>query len=369
MDTEKESRREPQMPPSSSYRVAVVEWIDEEDGLPQVIHDELARLGHQPTYLKHFGQVPENVDVVFSYAPYGKFIPIARQVGAIPEPVRPTLVHWNTEGMPDLRLPWLWVRFFSILRSWVGRLDLAKALDGTGQSGSLLSRFENRILRYRYIGDYYYAYRKGWLSVYADSSAVYAGIHRNHGLPTIVAPWGGTPLWYEDLALERDIDVLWMGKYGSRRRRILLTNTINELRARGLKVHVADNVENPFIFGKERTRYLNRARVTLNITRTWYDDNYSRFAMAAPNRSLIVSEPLLPHCPEYVPGVHYVSAPIEKIPETILAYLENDAARNEIIENAYKLVTTELAFQHSIRKIMDKVTEIRSGTPNALPAD
>jgi hypothetical protein len=65
---------------------------------------------------------------------------------------------------------------------------------------------------------------------------------------------------------------------------------------------MADNEENPFIFGETRTAFLNRAKITLNITRTWYDDNFSRFAYAVPNRSLVVSEPLLPHCPEYEAG-------------------------------------------------------------------
>ena len=118
-------------------------------------------------------------------------------------------------------------------------------------------------------------------------------------------------------------------------------------------------MENPFIFGETPTRFLNRAKVTLNITRTWYDDNFSRFAYAVPNRSLVVSEPLLPHCPEYEAGIHYVSAPIDRLADSIVYYLTHDDERQNIVENAYRLVTTELAFRDSIARLMDGVTKYR----------
>jgi hypothetical protein len=123
-------------------------------------------------------------------------------------------------------------------------------------------------------------------------------------------------------------------------------------------MYVADNLEKPFIYGKERTEYLNRAKITLNLTRTWFDDNFSRFAMAAPNKSLIVSEPLLPHCTPYIAGKHYVSAPKEMLTETILYYLENNDERTRITDEAYQLVTNELAFQNSIRSIMNEVRRV-----------
>jgi hypothetical protein len=118
-------------------------------------------------------------------------------------------------------------------------------------------------------------------------------------------------------------------------------------------------VENPFIHNEERTRLLNRSKIVLNLTRTWYDDNFSRFAMAAPNRSLIVSEPLLPHCPQYQAGIHYVSAPIDRLTDTIVHYLEHEDERQIIVEDAYQLVTTELAFGNSVARMMKAVTERR----------
>ena len=81
--------------------------------------------------------------------------------------------------------------------------------------------------------------------------------------------------------------------------------------------------------------------------------------MALPNRSLIVSEPLLPHCPRYVPGEHYISASIEELARTIIYYLEHDTERQEIVEKAYQFSTSELTLQNSIAAIMKEVARKR----------
>jgi spore maturation protein CgeB len=151
-----------------------------------------------------------------------------------------------------------------------------------------------------------------------------------------------------------------MGKRGTRRRNKILERVREELQAHGVEIYMADNEEKPFIFGKERTRFLNRVKITLNLTRTWYDENLMRFAIAAPNRTMIISEPLLPHYPEVKPGIHYVSAPIDKLAETIIYYLEHDEQRHQIVDNAYQLSTTILTFHNSIKSIMDGVDQFVS---------
>jgi hypothetical protein len=148
-----------------------------------------------------------------------------------------------------------------------------------------------------------------------------------------------------------------MGARATRRRSQLLDRVRQELNSYSVNMHVADNEENPFIFGETRTRFLNRAKITLNLTRTWYDDNYSRFVYAIPNRSLVVSEPLLPHCPDFEAGVHYVSAPIDKLAQAIVYYLTHDHERQAIVENAYRLITTKLTFRNSIALLIDAVTQ------------
>ena len=324
------------------------------DGISEVISDELSALGYQPLHFQIGSPIPQQAEVVFSFGPYGRFLTIPRQIAKMPPDQKPIFVHWNTEGIPDLRLPWKLMSSISGWCSWLGRVqDSRNGSAGVRGTEGLLSLLESRSSRFRYLGDYYYALRHGWLDIFADSSEIYAELHRQHGLPTIVAPWGATPRWYKDMGLKRDIDVLWMGTRGTKRRSLLLDRVRSELESYGVRMHFADGKENPFIFGDERTFYLNRSKITLNITRTWYDDNFSRIALAAPNRSLIVSEPVLPHCPSFIAGTHYVSVPIEKLAETILYYLDREEERLHIVENAYQLVTTKVVFRESIRSIMN----------------
>ena len=342
---------------------------NEIDGINEAISDELNALGYQPIHFQIGSRIPDKTEVVFSFGPYGKFLTIPRQLAAMPPKEKPVFVHWNTEGIPDLRLPWNIMSSVSKWRSWVGRFQDARKGSATIPAAEkLLSLFESRMLRFRYLGDYYYAHRQGWLDIFADTSEIYAQLHRKHGLPTIVAHWGATPQWYKDLGLERDIDVLWMGTRGTKRRSVILDRVRSKLESKGVRMHVADGKENPFIFGDKRIYYLNRSKITLNITRTWYDDNFSRIALAAPNRSLVVSERVLPHCPSLVTGIHFVSAPVEQLAEAILYYLANEKERLRIIDTAYDLITTKLSFRESIRSIMDAVNktyqsihEIQSG--------
>jgi hypothetical protein len=51
---------------------------------------------------------------------------------------------------------------------------------------------------------------------------------------------------------------------------------------------MVDNEERPFVFREERTALLNRTKIALNLTRTWYDDNLVRFGIVAPNQALVV---------------------------------------------------------------------------------
>jgi hypothetical protein len=344
--------------PAISYRVAVVQWSDD-DGIAEVIRDELTALGHRAESVRTGSSIPRESDVAFFFGPYGRSLPALSLLGQLPAERRPICVYWNTEPVPDLRLSWNLARTIGACRSWVDRLGESHnhRIRSLVHHPLSSSRY-GRMRRFLYLGDYYYAYRKGWIDILADSSALFARIRSEHGLPTLFAPWGATPRWYADLRLERDIDVLWMGARATKRRHRILDKVCGELRAHGIRVHIADNVENPFIFDEERIQFLNRAKITLNLVRRWHDDNFSRFAMAVPNRSLVISEPLLPHCPHYEPGIHYISAPVEKLTNTILYYINNERERLQIVESAYKLVTTALTLQNSIKVIMDAVDKV-----------
>ena len=343
------------------YQIALVEWKEGGGGIGEAIRQELVALEHRPVYFRHDGTLPDHVDVVFLFGPFGKYLPVLRQLDNVPLEQRPTVVFWNTEGLPDPRIPWPLVSIIGACRSWIGLFSASDKVWLRSLAGKPpLSLLEARLTRFRYLGDFFYAKKKGWLDVFADISAVYADFFNKHGLPAAVAPFGAFSDWYADLDLERDIDVLWMGKRATKRRSRLLDRLREELCSHGVKIHMVDNVENPFVFGEERTRLLNRTKITLNLLRTWYDENSLRICMAAPNRSLVVSEPLLPHVPHYEAGIHYVAAPsVDKLAETILYYLEHVDERLRIVEDAYQLLTTTLTMRNSIKIIMEAVDKTR----------
>ena len=337
--------------PRDRYRVAIPEWV-ENDGIAKMIGFELEQIGYDPVLFFFGSPIPEDVDYLLTFGPYNRILPIWQNNARIALSRRPVVIHWNTEGMPDLRIPLKVVRALGAMRSKIGRMGYSGSVfDHFLYSIPPVSHIDQSFKRYRFHGDYEYACRKGWLHVLSDTSNIYSQIRSKIGVPTLYAPWGASQRWYQDLGLERDLDVLWMGTKGSQRRSRILDQVLSGLKSKGLSVYIADNEEKPFIFGEERTRHLNRAKITLNITRTWYDDNFSRFTMACSNRSLVVSEPVLPHCTEFKENVHYVSAKIEDLADTIVYYLEHEEERRQIVDNAYKLMMAELKFEKSLRKL------------------
>ena len=311
-------------------------------------------MGYEPVYFDHDDSIPGNVDFLFSFAPYGRFLPIAQQIRESPAKVRPFLIHWNFESLPNVNIPWWLQGSIASRRSWFDRLQ------NTNHPWikSFLSiipyaALNARMYKYRYLGEYHHAYHQGWLKLFCDISEIFANYHLKRGINCRYTPWGTPPEWYTDLNLERDIDVLWFGKRRTRRRSRLLDQVRSNQEKHEMTFYVADNIENPFIFGDLRTRILNRSKITLNILPTWYDPALIfRFHMAAGNRSLVISEPVLPHCPEIVPGEHYIQAPPQQLSETILYFLENDKERKRITDNAYELVTTRLTLRNSLLSIM-----------------
>lgn len=361
------------------YRVAVIEWDQDGGAIGEAIVDELRSLGHSPLTFPARAYsnfiLSGEIDVLFLFGPFGPFSDVLRYISQMPLMERPTTLFWNTEGFPDLKTPWPVMRQIGLARAWASR----QVEDGTLLAkmpgvGALLTHLDERMIRYRNIGDFVYASQRSWLDIYGDISAVYAHyLRRRAGFDPVAAPFGGFHKWYDDQWVrnpqaERDIDVMWMGKRATGRRSQLLDRLQSDLSKRGIELLLFDDEAHPFIFDDERTAMLNRCKINVNLLRTWYDENSLRFCIAAPNGSMIASEPLLPHVSSYEEGVHYVSAPIESLADRIVYYLENEDERRQIAENAYHLLTGELTFQNSIKRLMDRVAQIRGDeqTPDIL---
>lgn len=345
------------LPQAISYRVALIHWKTGGSGIGEAIYHELAAQGHQPFYFSLDSGISQPVDVVFLFGPFGRFLHTLGQLRTTLKKQQPTFVFWNTEGLPDLRLPWLLMAKLSASRSWLSRFRDTHELPA--YAPALLAMVDAYMVRFRHLGDFLYARQQGWIDLFVDISAVYAQLFSHCGIPTLVAPFGGSPEWHADLNLKRDIDVLWMGKRASNRRSKLLDQVRAELHQRGVEMYVIDNIERPFIFDEERTELLNRTKITLNLLRTWYDENSLRICIAAANRSLVVSEPLLPHVPQYQTGKHYVTAPVEKLADTIMYYLTHENERQCIVNQGHRFVTTELTMYASVKNILNRVHAAR----------
>lgn len=346
--------------PSRSLRFAVVEWTPG-DGIALEIRNSLKELGHNSVPFSSDASIPSDVDAVFSFAPYGRLLQIARQLARMPSDVRPAFVHWNTENPPDLRIPWPLMRNVCAWRSWIDRWQDADSAAVRATAGRFpFSWINSRLFRFRYLGDYLYSHHHNLLTLLVETSDIYTAFYRMHGLPAVTVPWGTARDWYADLRLPRDIDVLWMGKRRNKRRGMLLDKLRRELTGSGANVYVADGVENPFIFGEARTKILNRAKITLNLLTTWYDNVFpARFHIAAGNKCLVVSEPMLPHCPVYKEGTDYVSARVQDLTGTILRLLGSNDERAGIAENAYLLATQRLTLTNSIQQIVDALVHAK----------
>ena len=126
-----------------------------------------------------------------------------------------------------------------------------------------------------------------------------------------------------------------------------------ELDRQGVQVSVVDGIEKPPLYGTERTEFLNRAKITLNLLPTWNSSALVfRLPMAAANRSMVVSETSRDHGPSLQNHIHYVGVPAQQVTSTILYYLEHENERERIVEAAHRLVTRNQTFRKSLIQLV-----------------
>lgn len=125
----------------------------------------------------------------------------------------------------------------------------------------------------------------------------------------------------------RDIDVLFYGSVNERRRQVL-----DRLAAEGVNVHAAYGV-----YGAERDALIARSRLVLNVH--YYPTNIFemiRVSYLLANRTAVVSErsPGTEIAPELAEAVAF--APYERLVETCLALLRDDAQREALADGAFE---------------------------------
>ena len=341
----------------SGLRVGVTYWKKETD-LLSLISGTAKDLGCEVTNFASEGRLPERLDVILACGPFGSLAPLGTQLARIAPVERPAFALWMTEQFSNPALP-AWVqRVAGSARSRVERLAYREQSPGEWKLNPRLQAITRRAHRLRYFGDLQWLRGNGVLTILAVGSRWIAEYLKRRGIDAMVAFIGTHPSWGADLKLERDVPVLWLGKVASSRRGRVLQEVRANLRRCGLDLMVVDGEERPYVFGHERTVLLNRTRVVLNVLREPWDNHSLRYFLAAPNRAVVVTEPTLPHTP-FMPGVHLVSAPVEKLADTIAYYVEHDAERAQIADRAYELVTTELTMRRSVSDILTRAVAQR----------
>jgi hypothetical protein len=320
-------------------RIGIPYW-SRGDGV-SILHSRIVEnLGYEPVDFIYDQKLPESLTAIFLYGPWGSMTPMISQLRERSPENRPILIWWLTEQLPNPALP-EWFRYSAgYFRNWLEQLAYRRHEDGSWAKrkyiGSLLS---SKALRFRYYGDLYWLRRSRVKTLIIQSSPWSNEFLTKRGFNIFAPP---NPSYYSDwgadLKLERDIPVLWIGKVATRRRRQLLDRIQMELREHGIELLRIDGESNPYVFGDERTKILNRSKIVLNILRAKWDNNAMRFQLAALNRALILTEPMFNHT-QFQPGVHLIEAEIDEITDKILYYLSHGEESQKITDQAYLLIT------------------------------
>ena len=168
-----------------------------------------------------------------------------------------------------------------------------------------------------------------------------------HGLAAETAPIGYAPFFGRDLGLERDIDVLFLGTLEVPRR----TRLLRRLRLAGVDVTAVGSWKDPAFWGENRTRLLNRTKIFLNLSRFPGQSSGSRLVLGLANGALVLSEPMYRPAP-FVPGEHFVSAPLDELPALVERYLDDEAARRAVVDRGFSFMTREVTMERSVAKIL-----------------
>ncbi len=299
-------------------------------------------------------------DLVLGYGPYtldeGSILPVAKQLLDLPPAHRPLFAWWLTEGIPDPRFPDWFVNGASRLRLKADRL-LEISLPS---SRSRWRQFAFKGHRLRIFGQLKWVKEQGLLDVLAVTSSSRAEYLRQRGLDPIVVPVGYDPVYGDDMNLDREIEVAFLGNTSAPRRRQLLPDLFDEFAKQGIQVLVENN-----IYEEDRTEFLNRSRILVNVLRAPQDFVGQRFMLAAANKALVISEPLNDHSP-FIPGQHLVMAPLDEIPEVARFYLANENKRQEIVDRAYRFVTEELTIANMVGRILAQARLVQASRMEAI---
>ena len=337
-------------------KIGVLFW--EPDSTLSEIHVSLIQAeGHQVETFMFNAPIPSDLDAIFVHGPFDSLVPLANQLHAMPKAERPLVSLWMSEQFWNPNIPSFIGRPLSKFRSWGEQ----HAFQQKNEVWTVKNNWHAAInwgSRFRYFGDILWLQATGVLSILAVPSEWTHQFLANNGIESMIAYNGYTTQWGEQLNLHRDIDVLWLGTAGSKRRQQLIQQIREELKAYNLKLMVVDGKEHPPVHGAERTQLLNRTKVVLNLLRQPWDSNYLRYLLAMSNGAMVVSEPTYRHAP-FEPDIHLAQVPVNELAITIAHFCTHEAERQQMADQAHAFITSDLKLQNSIAHILSQLESLQ----------
>jgi hypothetical protein len=184
-----------------------------------------------------------------------------------------------------------------------------------------------------------------------------ASVLQHRGVAASVVPWGYAPGVAGEILPpdrgDRDLTVVSLGLMDARvawRR-----GGLARLSASDPRLTLVENV-----WGSDRNALLRRSRVLLNVQRVPGNFIGYRLIIALAAGAVVVTDPMTDPYP-FVPGVHFVEAPLESLLDEALALLGDEHRRRRIVEAGQALLTSELTMARSLSRVLRLLAE----TPGA----
>ena len=322
-------------------------------GLGEIFAEGFRGHGCQVDVLQRDLTWDKDYDLVLGFGPHDwetSLLPAIERLLAYPQERRPFFFWWFTEATPDPRWPIPLVRS---LAKWHGAGNLCIRQLPHVRSYRWVRWWETSFLRRHFrlmvIGEAFAFQYRGLINAMAVTATSRAKYLERHGFTPIAVPIGYHPLLHgRDLGLQRDIPVGFLGRMHTSRRIKLVEKIRQELERHNIQMVIhTEGLE-----GDERTRFLNRTKILLNIFQAYHGFIGLRFLFAAANKTLLVSEPMI-DTDTIIPGRHVVTTPVGTLVEKIIHYLTHDKERDNIVRQANHLIQNELSIHNIVGRILN----------------
>jgi hypothetical protein len=174
------------------------------------------------------------------------------------------------------------------------------------------------------------------------ASVVPFGYHERHAGPLTPAATG-----------PRDIPMLLLGSRATHTRRASAVDRLQQTgTARGLRIEEG-------VWGPARNTLLRRARVLVDVHRIPGNFVGMRLLLGLAAGAVVVTEPMADPAP-FVPGVHYVEAPLSEVLDVATLLAADDARRTALVDAGQALLRDDLAMRTSLRRVLGVGADSRS---------